>query len=167
MVWYFQLMQADVKVENILKGKLDSIPSRISSAKIQIMGGKVCLSCRGWTKIKYTWPNFQIGIFQKVYEWSSCPLAKMIVPWGDDFSQRTAWSLIYFWNYVCLEIWPSVLNFCSPSICLSQVCLLQLSSFFHGLSSKVHSIYIRPVTEHKCQHYLREGLIWGNMVIGN
>ena len=31
------------KVENILKGSLDSIPSPSSSVKIQIMGGKVCL----------------------------------------------------------------------------------------------------------------------------
>ena len=36
-----------VKVEKILKGSLDSIPS--PSVKIQIMGGKVCLSCKGKT----------------------------------------------------------------------------------------------------------------------
>ena len=35
------------KVEKILKGSLDSIPS--PSVKIQIMGGKVCLMCRGKT----------------------------------------------------------------------------------------------------------------------
>ena len=33
------------KVENILKGSLDSIPSPSPSVKIQIMGGKVCLRC--------------------------------------------------------------------------------------------------------------------------
>ena len=32
-----------IKVENILKGSLDSIPSPSPSVKIQIMGGKVCL----------------------------------------------------------------------------------------------------------------------------
>ena len=32
-------------VENILKGSLDSIPSPL--VKIQIMGGKVCLRCKG------------------------------------------------------------------------------------------------------------------------
>ena len=32
-----------IKVENILKGSLDSIPSRTPSVKIQLMGGKVCL----------------------------------------------------------------------------------------------------------------------------
>ena len=35
------------KVEKILKGSLDSIPS--PSEKIQIMGGKVCLRCNGKT----------------------------------------------------------------------------------------------------------------------
>jgi len=33
------------KVENILKGSLELIPS--PSVKIQIMGGKVCLGCKG------------------------------------------------------------------------------------------------------------------------
>ena len=36
---------AFIKVEKILKGSLDLIPS--PSAKIQIMGGKVCLRCEG------------------------------------------------------------------------------------------------------------------------
>ena len=35
------------KVENILKGSLDLIPSPSTSVKIQIMGGKVCLRCKG------------------------------------------------------------------------------------------------------------------------
>ena len=34
------------KVEKFLKGSLDSIPSPV---KIQIMGGKVCLRCKGET----------------------------------------------------------------------------------------------------------------------
>ena len=38
-----------VKVENILKGSLDLIPSPSLSLKIQIMGGKVCLRCKGKT----------------------------------------------------------------------------------------------------------------------
>jgi len=37
------------KVENILKGSLDSRPSPSPSVKIQIMGGKVCLRCKGKT----------------------------------------------------------------------------------------------------------------------
>jgi hypothetical protein len=36
-----------VKVEKILKGSLDLIPS--PSVKIQIMGGKVCLRCKDKT----------------------------------------------------------------------------------------------------------------------
>ena len=41
----YLLCNFTIKVERILKGSLDSIPSPSSSAKIQIMGGKVCLSC--------------------------------------------------------------------------------------------------------------------------
>jgi hypothetical protein len=37
------------KVEKILKGSLDSIPPPSPSVKIQIMGGKVCLLCKGKT----------------------------------------------------------------------------------------------------------------------
>ena len=36
-----------IVVEKMLEGSLDSIPSH--SVKIQIMGGKVCLSCKGKT----------------------------------------------------------------------------------------------------------------------
>ena len=35
------------KVEKILKGSLDLMPSPSPSVKTQIMGGKVCLRCRG------------------------------------------------------------------------------------------------------------------------
>ena len=38
-----------VKVEKTLKGSLDSISSPSASVKIQIMGGKVCLKCKGKT----------------------------------------------------------------------------------------------------------------------
>ena len=38
-----------IKVEKILKGSLDLIPSPSPSIKIQIMGGKVCLRCKGKT----------------------------------------------------------------------------------------------------------------------
>ena len=37
------------KVEKILKGSLNSIPSPSPSLKIQIMGGKCCLRCEGKT----------------------------------------------------------------------------------------------------------------------
>ena len=39
------------KVENILKGSLFSIPSPSPSVKIQIMGRKVCLRCKGKTSL--------------------------------------------------------------------------------------------------------------------
>ena len=38
-----------IKVEKILKGSLGSIPSPSSLVKIQIMGGKICLRCKGKT----------------------------------------------------------------------------------------------------------------------
>ena len=37
------------KVEKILKESLDLIPSPSPSVKIQIMGGKICLRCKGKT----------------------------------------------------------------------------------------------------------------------
>ena len=37
------------KVEKILKGSLDSIPSPLPLVKIQIMGGKICFRCKGKT----------------------------------------------------------------------------------------------------------------------
>jgi hypothetical protein len=41
------------KVEKNLKGSLDSIPSPSTSVKIQIMGGKVCLRCKGKTLLGF------------------------------------------------------------------------------------------------------------------
>ena len=43
------LIMTSSKVETILKGSLVSIPSPSPSVKIQIMGGKVCLRCKGKT----------------------------------------------------------------------------------------------------------------------
>ena len=51
-----------VKVEKILKGCLDSIPSPSPSAKIQIMGGKVCLRCTA----KHCWVMSTNFLFSKV-----------------------------------------------------------------------------------------------------
>ena len=42
-------MIASVKVEKILKGSLNLIPSPTPSFKIQIMGRKLCLMCDGKT----------------------------------------------------------------------------------------------------------------------
>ena len=46
------------KVKKILKGSLDSISSPSPSVKIQIMGGKVCLRCKG---------NKLLGIVNKLF----------------------------------------------------------------------------------------------------
>ena len=42
-------MEPFLKVKNILKGSLDLILSPSPSVKIQVMGGKVCLRCKGKT----------------------------------------------------------------------------------------------------------------------
>ena len=42
-------MNYAAKVENILKGNLDLIPATAPSVKTQIIGGKVCLRCKGKT----------------------------------------------------------------------------------------------------------------------
>jgi hypothetical protein len=51
-----------VKVEKILKGSLDFIPSPSLSMKIQIMGGKVYLRCKG---------NTLLGLFNKLLKTKS------------------------------------------------------------------------------------------------
>ena len=43
------LFRMNSKVEKILKGSLDLIPSPSPSVKIQIMGGKICLRYKGKT----------------------------------------------------------------------------------------------------------------------
>ena len=62
----FKIHQNSVKVEHILKGSLDSIPSPSSLMKIQIMNGKVWLRCKGKTLLgiannflysKFWWQN--------------------------------------------------------------------------------------------------------------
>ena len=51
------------KVEKILKGILDSIPSPSTSVKIQIMDGKVCLRCKGKTLL---------GVVKKLLKQKNC-----------------------------------------------------------------------------------------------
>ena len=47
-----------LKVEKILKGSLDSITSPLTSVKIQIMGGKICLMCKGKTLPGIVLPSY-------------------------------------------------------------------------------------------------------------
>ena len=44
-----EIKKKSKRVEKILKGSLDSIPSPSASVRIQIMGGKVCLRYEGRT----------------------------------------------------------------------------------------------------------------------
>ena len=41
--------EGTLKLENVLKGSLDLIPSPSPSMKIQVVGGKVCLRCKSKT----------------------------------------------------------------------------------------------------------------------
>ena len=48
-----EFWKSPIKVGKILKGNLDSIPSPSLSVKIQIMGGKICLRCKGKTLLDF------------------------------------------------------------------------------------------------------------------
>ena len=55
------------KVEKILKGSLDLIQSSSLSVKIQIIGGKVCLRCKGKTLLEVQKQKFA-GRCQQTFE---------------------------------------------------------------------------------------------------
>ena len=61
---------------------------------------------RGCLIIIWTGLDIKIGIVQKVYEWSSCPFAKMIPRLENHFGKILAWSLIYFWTMPILIFSP-------------------------------------------------------------
>ena len=50
------------KVEKDRKSHLDLIPSHSPSVKIQIMGGKVCLRCKGVFKIQKVADVREVGV---------------------------------------------------------------------------------------------------------
>ena len=60
------------------------------------------LQCRDWFPKFANGLNVIIDIVQKVYEWSSCPFAKMILQLGGHFDRKTPWSLIYVLYEQCL-----------------------------------------------------------------
>ena len=60
------------KAQKILKGSLDLIPSLSHSVKIQIMGGKVCLRCKGKTLL---------GIVNKLLKTQSLLTSSNILPY--------------------------------------------------------------------------------------
>ena len=62
------------------------------------------LHFKGWCDEFDSRLNIIIGIFQKVYEWPSCPFTKLIPPWVHHFGKRTVLSLIYFLKYAYYDI---------------------------------------------------------------
>ena len=58
-----------IKVEKILKGSLDSIPSPSHSIKIQIMGGKVCLrqNIAGHCQQTFCFQKFAVSTSSKLF----------------------------------------------------------------------------------------------------
>ena len=51
------------KIENVLKGRLYSIPTSSTSVKIQIMGKKICLRCKGKTLLGVVNKLLKVKIF--------------------------------------------------------------------------------------------------------
>ena len=116
------------KVEKIFKGSLDSISSPSLSMKIQIMGGKICLWCKGKTLL---------GVVNKLFVFQSLltthsnvvPLyLKQIFPpiiWifteGEvDWIQATSWNLLYFNSMANCYIWNALgQNLENSESCLS------------------------------------------------
>ena len=70
---YVHTLKLRHKVEKILKGRLDSIPSPSPSVKIQIMGEKVCLGCKSKTKSLLTSPSKVLSY----YRVSHCKVGKV------------------------------------------------------------------------------------------
>ena len=66
--------------------------------------GKFDFLIRDWFPKFANGLNIIIGIVQIVYEWSSCPFAKIIPPRENHFGKRATWSLKRFLNYACYDI---------------------------------------------------------------
>ena len=106
------------KVEKILKGSLDLIPPPSLSMKIQIMGGKVCLRCKGKTLLGVVNKKF-IDITQQCFVLLSqvnFPANNLNFHWRWwDRIQATFWNLFYFktkekdlatlWYFLFLTCW--------------------------------------------------------------
>ena len=69
-IWFLQFLISN-KVEKILKGSLDLIPSPSPSVKIDIMGRKVCLRCKGKTLL---------GIVNKLFEFKGLATPSNVLP---------------------------------------------------------------------------------------
>ena len=95
------------KVEKILKGRLDSIPSPSPSMKIQIMGGKACLRC----KAKHCWV-LSTSLWKQKVCWHHPAVFCLILHQANfpahNFHWRWRWwdriqATIY--NLFCFKIW--------------------------------------------------------------
>ena len=64
LINFTQIDKKNGKVEKILKGSLDLIPSPSSSVKVQIMEKKVCLRCKGKTLLGDVNKLFVFNFFQ-------------------------------------------------------------------------------------------------------
>jgi hypothetical protein len=63
LVTFLEYLNLPSKVEKISKDSLDSIPSPSPSVKIQIMGGKVGLRCKGKTLLGVVNKVFKTNLF--------------------------------------------------------------------------------------------------------
>ena len=76
------------KVEKFLKGSMDSISSPFALMKIQIMGGKVCLRCKGKTLLGIV---IKLFVFKNLLTTSSDVLSLHF--YGLNDSKRPKWEL--------------------------------------------------------------------------
>ena len=106
------------KVERILKDSLDSIPSSSPSAKIQIMGGKISLSCIGKTLLgivnfpannlnlhsRWRWWDWIQDIFLNLFYFKK---THVWIFWNSDKSymnHREIWVIWFFWFFLLQQM---------------------------------------------------------------
>ena len=92
-ILYLSFDQIEIHMSKIDQNGSNLIKLDFYEIIIEIFSYNVCF------KKIWTHPSGVISHSSKVYEWSSCLFAKMILPLGDHFGKRTAWSLIYFLSY--------------------------------------------------------------------
>ena len=91
-----------IKVEKILKGSLDSIPT--PSVKIQIMGVKVCLSCKGNVlPLHLSRPLFEFSLKVKVMGSNPGYLLKPFLLYGTVILLDIASGFVMFCK-ICLKV---------------------------------------------------------------
>ena len=102
--------QISVKVEKILKGNLDLILSHSPSLKIQIMGGKVCLRCKGKTLLGLVNKLFSTKNLENLgndWIWRETLFSFFLHPWFlFCFSGGYYWSFLFLikMTFFCVSI---------------------------------------------------------------